>query len=111
MIDKKDLLIKDLGYVREFLNDFAQEPERGIVLDNNLNWVILKNFPLPDAFHNGYRKVKFKPDYEDILLVTTQYPDCGPWGIHIKKGSKNANSIAEALGGGHVYSGVMGGRT
>jgi len=111
MSQKRDLLIEDLGYVREFLNDFSQEPKREIVLDKNLDWVILKNFPLPDSFQNGFRKVQFAPDYEDILLVTTQYPNCGPWGIHIKKDSPNDVAIAQALGGGHVYGGVMGGRT
>lgn len=106
---KDSYLMKDLTLIKKhFMEEFSDLNTREIVLDDELNWVKFINFPMPDYFinANGIKKC-YTPDFEDIVIVINEYPENGPFGIHIKKGSPNKARIQEVLGG-HIYNEVLG---
>jgi len=93
---RKKFLDMELPRVCDFLAGFRFKDARirpEIELDDNYNWIIIHNFPLSDDY---------SPDYEDIIIITAEYPDNGPIGIHIRNNSKNKSKMIEKMGGGHA---------
>lgn len=106
---KNDYLMQDLLLIKKyFMSEFPDLNMREVVIDDDLNWIKFKNFPLPDFFIDGSgQKVYYQPDKEDIVLVVSEYPHDGPFGIHVKRESPNKDKIRTALGG-HVFDQVIG---
>jgi hypothetical protein len=93
---RRKFLGMELPKITEFLNEFSYSNSSikpSIEVGPECRWVKIKKFPLPDTFH---------PDYEDIAMVTAEYPDFPPGGIHVVTGSPNVHAIENLLGG-HVY--------
>lgn len=105
---KESFLKKDLILIKKyFLNEFSGVKSRGIRVggDKGIDWVLFKKFPLPDTFTDKKGKVyKYKPDYEDILFVLSEYPKIPPFGVHIRSKSPNKNLIKKALG--HTFNSI-----
>lgn len=111
----RDLLELDLSFIQSFYNGIEPHPE-GRRIDvfpnrNNADYLVLRNFPLPDGFVDEYGQLhRYQPDYENIVVVIPDYPEVGPRGVHVKKDSAwNLNVIKQALKG-HIYQDVVGGR-
>ena len=106
---KESLLKKDLILIKKyFLNEFSGVKSRGIRVgggDKGIDWVLFKKFPLPDNFTDKKGTVyEYKPDYEDILFVLSEYPKIPPFGVHIRSDSPNKRLIKKALG--HTFNGI-----
>lgn len=66
--------------------------------DNEGKWVFIENFPLPESFEPN--------DRINVLIVTVDYPDRPPGGIHLPATSSyrtQVSRIRQALGG-HIMS-------
>ena len=106
---KKKFLMEDLKLIKKyFMGTFPDLKTREVFLDDELNWVKFKNFPLPDYFVDvDDQKVYYQPDKEDIVLVISEYPQDGPYGIHVKRDSPNKDKIRKSLAG-HIFENVVG---
>lgn len=105
---KTNCLDQDLMlYHRYFLSEFPNLPEPQAVIGDNDNWVHFVNFPLPEyAIVHGQKKY-FKTEYDDIIVVTSDYPQFPPRGVHFNENSPNLPIIKQALGN-HVFDGIVG---
>jgi hypothetical protein len=83
------LLREDCMALQKSLDTRFDRPTNGekrvVGLDPSGEYVAVQNFPLPD---------QYQPDYLDILLVTTHYPNFPPVGIHLLK-RNNENTVTQ----------------
>ena len=89
---RAEFLQKELPNITAFLNEFEYSKSSikpKIVVGGNWEYLRIDNFPLPD---------KYSPDYEDIGIVTLDYPDFGPAGIHLYNSSPNLSRIRTDIG-------------
>lgn len=78
----------EIRNIKRFLDEF--EPCRNgmirqAILGHTGEFVIVKNFPLPD---------QYRPDYVDILLIVDKYPASAPVGIYLMH-RNNAATISQ----------------
>jgi hypothetical protein len=78
----------EINSIQRFLNDF--EPARNglgreAILGHTGEFVIVKNYPLPD---------RYRPDYVDLLLIVDNYPNNAPVGIYLMH-KNNAATIRQ----------------
>jgi hypothetical protein len=86
-MNRIQLLREDIAGVQAFLDEFgscSNREARSASLNRTGEFVIVRNFPLPDAF---------RPDHVDVLLVVADYPGQPPTGLHILNGA-NANVVS-----------------
>lgn len=96
---KKELLRSQSEKINDFLNEFESPPYpggfRSVSLEANDQFMVVKNFPLPD----GYR-----PDYVDLLIDLTNHPDRPPIGLYLL--INNNRQIIERIQnifGNHIF--------
>jgi hypothetical protein len=98
----QDLLL----YHRHFLSEFPSLHKPQAVVGDNDNWVQFVNFPLPEfAMIHGQRKY-YKTEYDDIIVVTSDYPQFPPRGVHFNENSPNLPIFRQVLGG-HVFDDIV----
>jgi len=98
---KLSLLEADIQKVQFFLDQFTPcaNGKRTIRIEANGEFIIVRNFPLPDKYH---------PDSIDLVLITTGYPQAPPQGMHVLKNSKNEHLLDQLQNKfGHTYSDAM----
>jgi hypothetical protein len=100
---QSDYLKKDLGlFQAQFLSRFP-DMEVGFELytderEDEIFCMRILNFPLPPAYRTRKGKTRYyNSKGEDIVVVIREYPDNGPFGIHIDSRSINRKRITRAL--------------
>jgi len=114
---KFDCLKKDISLIYDLYKMTGNLPQgRPIELmgpnaPKDPDYLILRNFPLPDHFTDSKnnKKIPYSKDFEDIVVVIPDYPDSGPRGVHIKTDSPDLPVIQKALEG-HIFSDIIGSR-
>ena len=88
---KQSLLHNEVARIQHFLDGFestANGHRRTVTLGNTAEFLIIRNFPLPDGF---------TPDYVDMLVMTDSFPATPPIGIFVLNKS-NAPLINQLSG-------------
>lgn len=101
---KTEFLIKDLTHFFRTIN--VKNPEiyfNGEDAEENPDYIQFINFPLPPSFtgEDGINRT-YRSKSEEVVVIIRDYPQFGPWGIHIKQNSINRSNIKEALDG-HIF--------
>ena len=81
--------------IKQYLDSFEPAVNgraRTVQLGSTAEFLIIRNFPLPD----GYR-----PDYIDMLVMTDAFPAIPPIGIYVLNSDDNASLIKQLS---HEYS-------
>ena len=109
---KSDLLLQDLKlFHKYFLSDFDGIQTTidlcGDDPDNDPDYILISKFPLPDQLLNSNRSGSIQRDWEDVIVVITDYPEYGPFGIHVRDNSPNKELIESALEG-HQFDNPIG---
>jgi hypothetical protein len=74
---KQSLLHNEVARIQHFLDGFESTTNgnrRTVRLGKSAEFLIIRNFPLPDCFY---------PDYIDILVLTESFPAIPPIGIYV----------------------------
>ncbi len=74
---KQSLLQVEVATIQHYLDGFettVNGNRRTVRLGNTAEFLIIRNFPLPDGFC---------PDYMDILVMTDSFPAIPPIGIYV----------------------------
>lgn len=75
--DKSTLLGYEINLIQsQILDCFPSSSKRTAFASKSNDFIVVKNFPLPDGY---------KPDFIDLVIVTTRYPESPPLGFHIMK--------------------------
>jgi hypothetical protein len=93
---RMNFLKVEVPMIAHFLSEFefsVPTIKPSLNIEDNWEYIMIKNFPLSD---------EFRPDHENITIVTIDYPDFGPGGIHVPNNSPNLSHIKSVLGG-HVF--------
>lgn len=89
---KQERLREEIALVAAFTHQKIGQSLQ-VELDDGLEYVMFHNFPLPSSF--GYRAIP-------VLIVTSNYPDLPPPGLHIPGAFPATNEISRKFG--HVLT-------
>jgi|GEM_PF-1436240 len=105
---KSDLITQDMAlYHRYFLSGFPTVRNSQAMIGDNDDWIKLVNFPLPEfAMIDGERHY-YQTETDNIVIITADYPDFPPKGVHFHEKSPNINMFEKVLNS-HIYNGVRG---
>jgi len=84
-----NLLARDLMGIQAFLDEFdppANGEDREVELNSTNEAVVIRNFPLPDAYD---------PEFIDVLVLVPDYPARPPIGIYLLENEQNADVIGQ----------------
>ena len=94
--EKLRLLQADMKNVQFFLDQFEPAKRRSVHILEGGELVIIKNYPLPDKYH---------PDEIDLVLVTSNYPQSPPQGMHVMQSAENRALLSQLNAKfGHTYN-------
>lgn len=105
---KTDLINQELYmYYHYFLSEFPYVKNSRAVIGDNEDWIELINFPLPAFTTVNGRRIDFRTEVDNIVIITSDYPDFPPRGVHFHKNSPNLEIFQQALNS-HVFDGILG---
>lgn len=105
---KSELITQDMAlYHRYFLSEFPTLHNSQALIGDNDDWIKLINFPLPEFAMIHGEKRYYKIETDNIVIVTADYPDFPPKGVHFHENSPNIE-IFDAVLNTHIFSGVTG---
>lgn len=93
--DRRYYLMQDINLIKEnFMTKFRHLKEKELIIDDDMNWIEFKKFPLPECYiDENNPQVFYRPRYENILLLIDEYPQCEPFGIFVYHASSNYEKI------------------